>query len=161
MSSPILALPDFSLDFVLDTDGLGVVLSQVSNGEERVLAYVSRALSRTERKYCATRREMLALVWAARHFRPYLYGKKFTLRTDHHSLKWLHNFKEPEGQVARWLEVLSEFDYTVVHGAGKQHTNADALSCGRCRQCGRDEEVVEMIPWQVQAMWKGRGGGGG
>ena len=54
MSSPILALPDFSLDFVLDTgasgDGLGAVLSQVSNGEERVLAYASRALSRTERK---------------------------------------------------------------------------------------------------------------
>ena len=147
MSSPILALPDFSLDFVLDTDasgdGLGAVLSQVSNGEERVLAYASRALSRTERKYCATRREMLALVWAARHFRPYLYGKKFTLRTDHNSLKWLHNFKEPEGQVARWLEVLSEFDYTVVHRAGKQHTNADALSRGRCRQCGRDEAVVE------------------
>ncbi|KAL5516762.1 hypothetical protein EMCRGX_G002170 [Ephydatia muelleri] len=122
VSSPILALPDFSLDFVLDTDasgdGLGAVLSQVSNGEERVLAYASRALSRTERKYCATRREMLALVWAARHFRPYLYGKKFTLRTDHNSLKWLHNFKEPEGQVARWLEVLSEFDYTVVHRAG-------------------------------------------
>ena len=46
--------------------------------------------------------------------------------------------------MARWLEVLSEFDYTVVHRAGKQHTNADALS-----------------PWQVQAMWKGRGGGGG
>ena len=79
--------------------------------------------------------------------------------------------------MARWLEVLAEFDYTVVHRAGKQHTNADALSRGR--QCGRDKEVVEddpmtgagnvegtrrwwrMIPWQVQAMWKGRGGGGG
>ena len=85
MSSPILALPDFSLDFVLETDasgdGLGAVLSQVSNEKERVLAYANRALSRTERKYCATRREMLALVWAARHCRPYLYGKKFTLRT--------------------------------------------------------------------------------
>ena len=72
VSSPILALPDFSLDFVLDTDasgdGLGAVLSQVSNGEERALAYASRALSRTERRYCATRREMLALVWAARQF---------------------------------------------------------------------------------------------
>ena len=156
VSSPILALPDFSLDFVLDTDasgdGLGAVLSQVSNGEERVLAYASRALSRTERKYCATRREMLALVWAARHFRPYLYGKKFTLRTDHHSLKWLHNFKEPEGQVARWLEVLSEFDYTVVHRAGKRHTNADALSRGRCRQCGRDEEVMEDDPMTCDAV---------
>ena len=112
MSSPILALPDLSLDCVLDTDasgdGLGAVLSQMTNGEEeQVLAYTSSALRRSERKYCATRREMLALVWAARHFLPYLYGKKFVLRTDHHSLQWLHKFKELEGQVARWLEVLS------------------------------------------------------
>ena len=90
---------------------------------------------------------MLALVWAARHFRPYLYGKKFVLRTDHHSLQWLHKFKEPEGQVACWLEVLSEFDYTVVHRAGKRHTNADALSRGRCSQCGlEEEEEDETLP---------------
>ena len=81
--SPIvLTLPDFSLPFVLDTDasgdGLGAVLTQNVDGVERVVAYASRALSRTEKKYCATRREMLALVWAARHFRPYLYGRKFT-----------------------------------------------------------------------------------
>ena len=139
------------MDFVLDTDasgdGLGAVLSQMTNGEERVLAYASRALSRSERKYCATRREMLALVWAARHFRPYLYGKKFVLRTDHHSLQWLHKFKEPEGQVARWLEVLFEFDYTVVHRAGKRHTYAAALSRGRCSQCGlEEEEEDETLP---------------
>eukprot|EP00731_Ephydatia_muelleri_P030185 Em0021g708a len=147
VSSPILTLPDFSLPFVLDTDasgdGLGAVLAQNVDGVERVVAYASRALSRTEKKYCATRREMLALVWAARHFRPYLYGRKFTLRTDHHCLQWLHNFKEPEGQVARWLEVLSEYDYTVIHRVGKQHTNADALSRGRCVQCGLEEKEEE------------------
>eukprot|EP00731_Ephydatia_muelleri_P016076 Em0009g500a len=147
VSSPILTLPDFSLPFVLDTDasgdGLGAVLAQNVDGVERVVAYASRALSRTEKKYCATRREMLALVWAARHFRPYLYGRKFTLRTDHHCLQWLHNFKEPEGQVARWLEVLSEYDYTVIHRVGKQHTNADALSRGRCVQCGLEKKEEE------------------
>eukprot|EP00731_Ephydatia_muelleri_P004975 Em0002g1151a len=147
VSSPILTLPDFSLPFVLDTDangdGLGAVLAQNVDGVERVVAYASRALSRTENKYCATRREMLALVWAARHFRPYLYGRKFTLRTDHHCLQWLHNFKEPEGQVARWLEVLSEYDYTVIHRVGKQHTNADALSRGRCVQCGLEKKEEE------------------
>ena len=134
VSSPILALPDFSLHFVLDTDasgdGLGAVLAQSVDGEERMVAYASRALSRTEKKYCATRRVLLALVWAAQHFRPYLYGRNFTLRTDHHCLQWLHNFKEPEGQVARWLELLAEYDYSVLHRQGKQHTNADALSRG-------------------------------
>ncbi|KAL5515368.1 hypothetical protein EMCRGX_G000526 [Ephydatia muelleri] len=79
---------------------------------------------------------MLALVWAVHIFRPYLYGKRFTLRTDHNCLKWLHNFKEPEGQVARWLEALAEFDYEVVHRPGKQHQNADALSRKMCKQCG-------------------------
>eukprot|EP00731_Ephydatia_muelleri_P009146 Em0004g1484a len=146
-SKPFACFDRESLPFVLDTDasgdGLGAVLAQNVDGVERVVAYASRALSRTEKKYCATRREMLALVWAARHFRPYLYGRKFTLRTDHHCLQWLHNFKEPEGQVARWLEVLSEYDYTVIHRVGKQHTNADALSRGRCVQCGLEKKEEE------------------
>ena len=140
LSTPILSLPNFNLGFIVDTDasgeGLGAVLSQVIDGHECVVSYASRVLSRSERKYCATRREMLALVWAVHIFRPYLYGKRFTLRTDHNCLKWLHNFKEPEGQVARWLEALAEFDYEVVHRPGKQHQNADALSRKMCKQCG-------------------------
>ena len=144
VSAPILAMPDFSQHFILDTDasgeGLGAVLSQCREGQECVVAYASRSLSRTEKQYCATRRELLALVWASRHFRPYLYGRKFIVRTDHHALRWLHNFKEPAGQVARWLEQLAEFDYEVVHRQGKQHTNADALSRGMCKQCGWSAE---------------------
>eukprot|EP00731_Ephydatia_muelleri_P025540 Em0017g623a len=80
--------------------------------------------------------------------RPYLYGRKFLLRTDHNSLRWLHNFKEPEGQVARWLETMAEFQYEVIHRPGKQHCNADSLSCGQCRQCGLEVELEtdEMFP---------------
>ena len=101
ITSPVLTtLPRFHLDFILDTDasgeGLGAILLQIINGREHVIAYASQVLSRTERKYCATRREMLAVVWGTRHFRPYLYGRRFTLRTDHNSLRWLHNFKEPD-----------------------------------------------------------------
>ena len=61
---------------------------------------------------------MLAFVWVARYFRPCLYGKQFLVRTDHNSLRWLHNFKEPEGQVAHWLEILSELDNWVEHRPG-------------------------------------------
>ena len=97
MTSPVLTLPHFDLDFILDTDAIGegleAVFSQVINGREYVITYASRALSKAERKYCATRREMLALVWAACHFRLYLYGRRFTLHTDHNSLHWLHNLK--------------------------------------------------------------------
>ena len=76
VSTPVLVMPQFTQEFILDTDasgeGLGAVLSQVIEGEEKVVAYASKTLTRTERKYCATRREMLALVWATHHFRPYL-----------------------------------------------------------------------------------------
>ncbi|KRX22547.1 Retrovirus-related Pol polyprotein from transposon, partial [Trichinella nelsoni] len=141
VSPPILCHPDFDRTFLVDVDAsedaIGAVLSQQGDkGPPGVVAYASRSLSRAERSYCATRREMLALVWATHHFRPYLYGRKFTARTDHNSLKWLRNFREPEGQVARWLEKLAEFDFEVVHRPGKKHQNADALSRRACRQCG-------------------------
>ena len=61
----------------------------------------------------------------------------FTLHTDHGSLTWLCNFKEPEGKLARWLEQLQEYDYTIVHRSGRKHGNADALSRMPCKQCGR------------------------
>eukprot|EP00731_Ephydatia_muelleri_P004049 Em0002g225a len=143
VSTPVLVMPQFTQEFILDTDasgeGLGAVLSQVIEGEEKVVAYASKTLTRTERKYCATRREMLALVWATHHFRPYLYGHRFVLRTDHSALQWLHNFKEPEGQTARWLEQLAEYNYRVVHRPGRHHTNADSLSRMPCKQCGLSE----------------------
>ena len=119
---------------MLDTDasdqGIGAVLSQIqSDGQERVIAYASRLLSKAERHYCITRKELLAVVVFLNHFRQYLLGRKFILRTDHGSLLWLHNFKEPEGQLARWLVKLEEFQFEVVHRKGKAHCNADALSC--------------------------------
>ena len=141
-STPILAFPDFSVEFVLDTDasgtGIGAVLTQVQEGTERVIAYASRTLSKAERNYCVTRKELLAAVYFIRHFRPYLLGRKFTLRTDHGSLTWLCNFKQPEGQLARWLERLQEYDFEVVHRRGRSHQNADALSRRPCTQCGRE-----------------------
>ena len=89
-SAPTLAFPDFNHPFTLDVDAsslsLGAVLSQTIGGKELVVAYASRMLTKAERHYCATRRELLALVWGSRHFRPYLYGRPFKARTDHNSL---------------------------------------------------------------------------
>ena len=166
MTSPILAHPDWSKSFILDTDasdcGIGAVLSQVnSDASECVIAYASRSLSRQEQRYCVTRRELLAVVEFVKHFREYLLGRRFTLRTDHGSLVWLKNFKEPEGQLARWLERLEEYDFTVVHRQGSLHNNADALSRIPCRQCGRSSHskdvpegsalvgVVNSLPFQT------------
>ena len=127
----MLAYPDFQRPFILDTDasdtGIGGVLSQVDDqGQERVIAYGSRLLTKPERKYCVTRRELLAVVTFVRQYRPYLICRKFTLRTDHGSLTWLRNFKEPDGQLARWLERLQELDFEIVHRRGSTHTNADS-----------------------------------
>ena len=143
VSAPVLAHPDFNRQFILDTDasdtGLGAVLSQVDDqGREHVVAYGSRVLSKPERQYCVTRRELLAVVTFTHHLRPYLLGRRFLLRTDHGALLWLQNFREPEGQLARWLERLQELDFEAIHRKGRNHTNADALSRIPCQQCGRD-----------------------
>lgn len=60
--------------------------------------------------------------------RNYLLGQKFLLRTDHGSLRWIFNFKDPQEQIARWLEVLTQFNFEIQHREGKKHQNADALS---------------------------------
>jgi len=78
------------------------------------------------------------VVTFVQHFRSYLLGREFQLRTDHGSLTWLSNFKEPEGQLAWWLERLQEFHFRIIHRPGKRHGNADSLSQRPCTQCGRD-----------------------
>ena len=80
---------------------MGAVLAQVQNGMEKAICYASKALSNSETKYSATRRELRAIVTFTRHFRHYLLGRKFTIVTDHRALQWLHNFKDPDGMTAR------------------------------------------------------------
>lgn len=120
VSVPLLAFPDYTKPFILDTDasdaGIGAVLSQVDDTHaERVVAYASSTLSRAERRYCVTRKELLAVTTFVKHFQPYILGRRFTLRTNHGSLTWLSRFKEPEGQLAQWLEELQEYDFEIVH----------------------------------------------
>ncbi|GBL93118.1 Retrovirus-related Pol polyprotein from transposon 297 [Araneus ventricosus] len=106
-SSPILTYPRTDKDFILDTDasneGIGAVLSQNIGNEERVIAYFRKSFDKRERNYCVTRKELLTIVKSIEHFHHYLYGWKFLLRTDYASLKSLLNFKEHEGQIARWI----------------------------------------------------------
>ena len=108
---------------------------QIIEGEERVIAYGSRILTKAERAYCVTRREMLAVAKFCKYCRHYLLGRPFLLRSDQASLRWLKSVKEPEGQVARWLEVLDTFDFKLEHRPGVKHANADALSRVPCSQC--------------------------
>lgn len=145
-TAPVLAFPDVNGgQFILDCDasnsGIGAVLSQLQDGAEKVIAYASRTLSPAEQKYCVTRKEMLSVVFFTKYFRHYLLGRHFIIRTDHSSLRWLSQFKEPDGQVHRWLEQLSQFDYSIIHRPGLKHGNADFMSrvvrgdTILCKQC--------------------------
>lgn len=132
VEAPILRYPDFRIPFVLATDAsqyaLGAVLSQRHNGHEHPVAFASRQLNKAEQSYSATEKECLALVWAVRHFRCYLYGRDFKITTDCRPLKWLMNMRDPSSRLARWNLQLQEYNFEVEHKAGKAHTNADALS---------------------------------
>jgi len=139
LATEILAYPRPDLPCLLDSDAsnisVGAVLSQTINGIEKPIAFFSKVLNEAQRNYCPTRRELLAVVLSLQHFRHYLLGNKVILWTDHHSLKWLKTLKRPEGILARWIETLSEYDYSIEHRPGRLHSNADALSRQRCKQC--------------------------
>ena len=77
------------------------------------------------------------------HFRVYLLGRYFVIQTDHGSLTLLRSFWNPEGQLARWLEQLQEYDFDIVHRPGCKHLNADALSRIPCRQCGHESHAMD------------------
>lgn len=131
-NDPILQYPDFTKNFILTTDAsnvaIGAILSQGTLGSDKPVAYASRTLNSSECNYSTTEKEFLAIVWATKYFRPYLFGRKFTVITDHKPLQWLMNFKEPNSRLTRWRLKLSEYDFTVVYKQGKKNTNADALS---------------------------------
>ena len=148
VNAPILAYPDMSKQFILDTDAsgfaAGAVLSQIQDdGEERPVAYYSKMFHDAEVNYCTTQRELLAVILSVKAFRHYLLGKPFLIRTDHSSLTWLKNFKEATGKIARWILKLEEYDYTMVFRRGVDHGNADAMS--RMRVGTQSREVGERL----------------
>ena len=151
ITAPILSLPMDEGDYILDTDAsnyaIGAVLQQVQDGVERVLAYGSRLLAEAEVNYCTTRKEMLAVVDFVGVFRQYLVGRRFTVRSDHSALRWMLKSMEVSGQSARWVELMAEYDFVLIHRAGKSHGNADGLSRPprKCRRQGICCDVEQNI----------------
>ena len=132
VSAPVLAYPNFCEPFLLFVDasstGIGFTLGQVQNGKEVVIAYNGRGLNQAEKNYSTTEREALALVEGIKKFQPYLHRRRFTVVTDHSSLRWLMNVKDASGRLARWALLLQQYDFEIVHRPGKVHGNADSLS---------------------------------
>ena len=109
ISTPILGYPlregNYYVSMDASEEGIGAVLEQeqIVNGFKTrvVMPYASKTLSRSQRNYCATNKELLAVVWACEHFKYYILGRHFNIITDHASLVWLKRLKNPEGMVAR------------------------------------------------------------
>ena len=132
-SVPVLAFPCFDKPFILETDasgtGLGAVLAQRQDDNTiRPIAYASRSLQAHEKNYGITELEGLGVVWAIKHFRPYLYGHTCEVYTDHSALTSLLNTPQPSGKLARWGMAIQELDIKIRHRSGRSNNNADALS---------------------------------
>ena len=134
-SAPVLAAPDWTQPFILHTDaskfGLGAVLAQSINGEERVIAYASKSLNKAQQNYTTSDRECLAIIWGIRHFRAHLLGRKFDLFTDHSALQFINTMKlnrDLSGRLARYQMFLQEYEFEPHYRKGEENANADALS---------------------------------
>ena len=142
-SAPILAYPREHGMFILDTDasnvGLGCVLSQIQDGEERVIAYGSRTLSKSEMNYCTVRLEMLSVVHFTEYYKHFLLGRQFLLRTDNSAVRFMRSWQhDSRGQTSRWLGQLQAFNFKIEHRPGRYHQNADTMSrppFAQCAQC--------------------------
>ena len=106
---------DFTLDCDASDEGVGAVLMQEQEGEDCITAFGSQRLSKSQRNYSTTKKELLSCFVFVQHFLHYLQGKKFKLRTDHSSLQWLVNFRNPSGMLARWLEILGSFTFDIIY----------------------------------------------
>ena len=133
-SPPVLAYADYTKPFVLNTDasgdGLGAVLYQGHDGKEHVIAYTSQGLHASECNYPAHKLEFLALKWAVcDKSNDYLYGSKFTVRTDNNTLTYVLTTAKLDATGHRWLAALSGYNFSLVYRAGRKNQDADALSC--------------------------------
>lgn len=131
-NDPILQYPDMNKEFFLTTDcsnvAAGAVLSQNFQGNDLPIAYASKTLTETERRYSTIEKELYAIVFALKTFRPYLYGRKFTIFTDHRPLQWLFRLKDPNSRLYRWRLKISDFNFTIIYKPGKSNVVADAMS---------------------------------
>ena len=154
-AAPVLRLPDFNCGFQLSCDSSAVaiagVLSQRHEGIECPIAFASRVLTKAERNYSTTHRELLAIVWSVRHFRPYLASASdIQIFTDHKPLKGLLNSKDPEGRLARWLSTLQELKFTLHYRPGKENVVPDVLSRAAATRVEPLWTTSELRTWQSE-----------
>lgn len=148
----VLQFPCFDREFLLHTDAsdyaIGAVLSQETDGDVRPITFASKTLNKAEKNYATIEKELLAIVWAVKEFRPYLLGQKFRILSDHKPLQWAFKVKDPSSRLIRWKLKLSDYDCIIEHIPGKNNLVADALS--RVRIVQTRSSTVSYKPFEYR-----------
>ena len=136
-SDSVIAIPDFSLEFILKTDAskisIGCVLQQMHDNRAKVICFDSKKLSDRQVNWITYDRELFALYFFVKQYRHYLVHAHFTAITDHKPLLALNRAEpetenDPVGKRGRWKIYLASFVFTIIHTPGKQLNDADAMS---------------------------------
>lgn len=132
LSPNILQFPDYTKDFIITTDAskvaCGAVLAQRFGDFELPIAFASKAFTKGESNKSTIEQELTAIHWAIEYFRPYIYGRKFVIRTDHRPLIYLFSLKNPSSKLTRMRWDLEEYDFKVEYIKGSSNVLSDALS---------------------------------
>ncbi|KAL3499013.1 hypothetical protein ACH5RR_041745 [Cinchona calisaya] len=145
---PVLALPDFSKAFEVETDASDFAIGGVLMQEGHPVAYESRKLSEAERRYTVQEKEMTAVVHCLRTWRHYILGSHFTVRTDNVATSYFQSQKKLSPKQARWQDFLAEFDYALEYKPGKVNSVADALS--RKMMLAATSQLESLLPDRIK-----------
>ncbi|RVW25194.1 Transposon Tf2-11 polyprotein [Vitis vinifera] len=128
ITAPVLALPNFSKEFIIETDASGQGIGAVLMQEGHPIAYISKALSDRVQTLSTYEKEMLAILMAIKKWESYLVDRHFVIKIDHQSLKYLleHRVTTPTKQA--WVAKLMQYDYEIRYKQGKENVAVDALS---------------------------------
>ncbi len=137
--------PEAELELRTDASGFGISghLVQIKDEKSQLLGCVSRTLTDAETRYPITEMECLAIVWSVMKFRPYLFGKLFTIKTDHCGLCYLMKVKDVNGRLARWSLRMQTHEFKIIYNSGKEHLDADCLSRHPMPLKSGDEKITD------------------
>ena len=165
ITAPILSQFREDCEIEIFTDscyyGMGCILGQIQNERHVVISYNSKLFNSAQTNYTVTEKECLAIVFAVKKYRHYIFGKHFTIYSDHNPLQYLMKVKNPNGRLTRWSLLLMDYDFDIVYKAGNKHQNADTLSRYPFEPHGGDfeefpvllGETVDMVGEQAQDEW--------
>lgn len=155
MKPPLLVYPDFTRQFILSTDAsdiaLGAVLCQEYDGIDRPIHYASKSLTKGEKGKSTIEKELLAIHWAILQFKPYIYGTRFLVKSDHRPLVHLFSLRDPTSKLNRIRLEMEEHNFDIEYVKGKDNVIADALSRVSIEDLKNQNAFVLAVTTRLQA----------